>query len=108
VLDEQSALKAGFRLLRDNAFERAAFARRITVDLFNVLAWIATAEDVILHKFYWNQITPSLRQLQHAAGVYAIQVDSLDIPYLQRWAESIGVQQELESLLSGKLKPKST
>jgi hypothetical protein len=108
VLDEHSALKADFWLLRDNAFERAAFDRRLSVDIFGVSAWIATAEDVILHKLYWDQITPSLRQLQDAAGVCAVQVGSLDIPYLRRWAASIGVGQKLESLLSGKLKPKST
>lgn len=33
VIDEQSALKADFWLLRDNAFERSAFGRRISVTL---------------------------------------------------------------------------
>ena len=106
VLDEQSALKADFWLLRDNAFERAAFGRRVSVNIFGVSARIATAEDVILHKLYWHPITPSLRQLHDATGVYAVQVDSLDIPYLRQWAAISGVQQELESLLIGK--PKST
>ncbi len=77
VLDEQSALKADFWLLQENDFERAAFGRRTAVELFGVSAWIATAEDVILHKLYWNQLTPSERQRHDAAGVYPVQAGAL-------------------------------
>lgn len=108
VLDEQSALKADFWLLRDNVFEQTAFGRRLPVILFGVDAWIATAEDIILHKLYWNRLTPSDRQLGDAAGVYAIQSDSLDVRYLQEWATNLDVQHELEGLFTGKIKPKTT
>ncbi len=108
VLDEQSALKADFWLLHENPFEQSAFQRRLSVDLFGTPAWIATAEDVILHKPYWNTITPSDRQLQDAAGVFAVQADSLDQQYLAHWANSLGVGQQWNDQQSGKLKPKST
>jgi hypothetical protein len=108
VIDEQSALKADFWLLREDAFEQAAFQRRLPVVLFGVSSWIATAEDIILHKLYWNLLTPSERQLGDAAGVYAVQHDSLDIGYLQRWAEHLNVQTQLGRLLAGKLRPKTT
>jgi hypothetical protein len=61
ILDERSALKADFWVLRDNGFEQTAFARRQYAQLFGSVAWIATAEDIILHKLHWNQITPSER-----------------------------------------------
>ncbi len=108
VLDEQSALKADFWLLRDDPFEQAAFARRMEATLFGIGAWIATAEDVILHKLYWNRLTPSDRQLSDAAGVYAVQADALDLAYLRRWAPQLGVEQTLEDLLSGRIRPKTT
>jgi hypothetical protein len=108
VLDEQSALKADFWLLRENAFEAAAFGRRLRVTLFGLSAWIATAEDVILHKLYWNTITPSERQLGDAAGVWAVQSDSLDAIYLRRWATSLNVQRQLDDLIAGKIRPKTT
>lgn len=108
VLDEHSALKADFWLLRDNPFERSAFGRRVSVTLFGAAAWIATAEDLILHKLYWNKITPSDRQLQDAAGVYAVQHDVLDAAYLGQWAAALGVEEEMEDLATGKLKPKSS
>jgi hypothetical protein len=108
VLDDQSALKADFWLLRENEFEVTAFRRRVQATLFDVLAWIATAEDVILHKLYGNSLTPSDRQLGDAAGVYAVQGNSLDLGYLQHWAVILHVQTELNALVEGRIKPKQT
>jgi hypothetical protein len=108
VLDEQSALKADFWLLRNDPFEQSVFARRLQVNLFETDAWIATAEDVLLHKLFWNRITPSDRQLQDAAGIVAVQADKLDRAYLLRWAAPLRVAKELAELLAGKIGPKST
>jgi len=108
ALDEQSALKVDFWLLGENSFERAAFERRMAVELFGVPAWIATAEDIILHKLYWNQLTPSERQLQDAAGVWAVQTGALDLVHLRYWAGKLGVQPSLDVLLAGEIRPKST
>ncbi len=108
AIDEQSALKIDFWLLGDNSFERTAFDRRLQVSLFGIPAWITTAEDVILHKLYWHKLPASDRQLFDAAGVYAVQADALDVSYLRHWASILGVQQELDDLLAGKLKPKAT
>lgn len=95
-------------MLKDDSFERNAFDRRQPVTLFGTPAWITTAEDVILHKFRWHTISPSDRQLHDAAGVYAVQGDALDAAYLRHWALILGVEQELDALLAGRLKPKST
>ena len=108
VLDEQSALKADFWLLQDNEFERAAFGRRVRAELFGRPAWVTTAEDILLHKLYWNRLSPSERQLQDVAGVYAVQGDTLDTAYLRRWASKLNVMHEMDDVLSGKLRPKST
>ena len=66
------------------------------------------AEDGVLHKLVWNKITPSDRQLGDAAGVVAVQAGKLDVPYLQRWGEALGVAAELGRLLRGEIKPKRT
>lgn len=108
VLDEQSALKAGFWQLRPSEFEQEMFRRRISLDLFGVEAWVATAEDVLLHKLYWNRLTPSERQRLDAAGVFAVQADVLDMKYLQHWAGKLEVESELNDLIHGRLRPKNT
>jgi hypothetical protein len=108
AIDEQSALKVDFWMLKDNEFERTAFSRRLRVQMFNVDAWLSTAEDVLLHKLYWNQITPSDRQLTDAAGIVAVQADALDRDYMMSWADRLSVRTELDALLSGKIRPKSS
>jgi len=108
AIDRRSALKIDFWMLRSDPFEMSMFERRLSVNLLGEPAWIATAEDVILHKLYWDSLTPSERQISDAAGVVAVQSDSLDRAYLQQWADELGVSEKLNRLLAGEIKPKST
>lgn len=108
ALDQRSALKVDFWMLRTEPFEQEMFRRRVPVTVFGVPAQIATAEDVILHKLHWNTITPSDRQLSDAAGVVAVQRDKLDFAYLRRWAGVLRVTPTLEDLLAGRIAPKQT
>lgn len=106
--DQRSALKVDFWLLQDRPLERMMFDRRMRTMLFGESAWICTAEDVILHKLYWNQITPSERRLGDAAGVVAVQRQGLDVAQLEAWAARLGVGEVWCDLLSGKIRPKRT
>jgi hypothetical protein len=103
-----SALKADFWLLRPGAFEREMFGRRVKDVWFGETIWLATAEDVILHKLHWNRITPSDRQLDDVAGVVHVQRGRLNEAYLHRWAAELGLAAELDAALSGGRKPKQT
>ena len=76
--------------------------------LFGEPTWITTEEVSILHKLVWNKITLSDRQLGDAAGVVAVQGEKLDRSYAKKWAEPLGVLDELSRLLSGEVKPKRT
>jgi hypothetical protein len=106
AIDTRSTLKVDFWLLRQIPFECEMFARRMKKILFGEPAWIGTAEDVLLHKLYWHQITPSTRQLGDAAGIAIIQKDNLDLNYLRQWAKELGVSATLEEVLSGKSNPR--
>ena len=108
AIDTRSALKVDFWLPKPEPFDREMLRRRLRVTLFGEPAWIATAEDVILHKLVWNRISPSGRQLGDAAGVMAVQAEALDKNYLKQWARELKLTGELEKLLSGKIKPKQT
>lgn len=108
AIDQRSTLKVDFWLLCPVPFEHEMFARRKQVKLFGEVAWIGTAEDVLLHKLYWNRITPSDRQLGDAAGIVAVQQGLLDGGYMQSWAKELGVTENLNEVLSGKIKPKQT
>ena len=108
AIDQRSSLKVDFWLLRPDSFEQQIFARRRRETLFGEPAWIATAEDVILHKLNWHSITPSDRQLGDAAGIVAVQTDSLDRRYLQHWANQLGLSRVLDDVLAGKIQAKNT
>ena len=108
AIDLRSSLKVDFWLLKPAAFDRQMFERRKAVLLFSTPAFIASAEDVILHKLLWNRITPSERQLSDATGVLAIQGAALERGYLQQWADELKLSEDLAKLLEGKIKPKET
>ena len=108
AIDTRSALKVDFWLAGPAPFDQQMLRRRVKVTLFGEPAWISTAEDVILHKLVWSGISPSDRQLGDAAGIVAVQADTLDKNYLRQWAQELNVAGELERLLSGEIKPKNT
>jgi hypothetical protein len=108
ALDERSNLKVDFWLPAGSPFEKEMFRRRIQRTLFEVPAWIATAEDILLHKLYWDKLTPSDRQRGDAVGVFKVQGAALDLDYLRAWAAELGVETNLKLLLEGKMKPKQT
>jgi hypothetical protein len=108
ALDQRSALKVDFWVLQAEPFAQAMFARRMHSQLFGEPAWLATAEDVILHKLAWHRLSPSERQLHDVAGVFAVQGTALDQTYLQTWAGPLGVENLLQDLREGRLLPKTT
>lgn len=108
AIDNRSALKVDFWVLKQDLFDQLMFSRRRSMTLFGVAASIATAEDVLLHKLRWHRMTPSDRQLSDAAGVWVLQQDSLDIQYLKGEAENLGVRDELDQIMSGMIRPKAT
>ncbi len=108
AIDTRSALKVDFWLLRDDPFSQCMFARRVRVTIFATVAWLATAEDVLLHKLYWHLLSPSDRQLGDAAGIWSVQGETLDVTYLRRWAMSLRVEQCLEDIIAGRIRPKSS
>ena len=108
AIDTRSALKVDFWLPGPEPFDKEMLRRRMQVTILGEPAWIATAEDVMLHKLIWNRISPSDRQLGDAAGVAAVQAEALDKSYLRQWAREMNLSGELERLLSGEIKPKQT
>jgi hypothetical protein len=108
AIDRRSALKVDFWMSAGSPFEREMFIRRQRLPMLGEPAWDATPEDIILHKLFWNRITPSERQLSDAAGVWLVQRVKLDLNYLRHWAVELDVQKSLQDLLDDRIKPKHT
>lgn len=99
ALDNRSALKVDFFWVGKDEYDRIRFERRLSTQLFGEKAFIARPEDVILYKLRWYCISPSDRQLSDSAGILAVSKSTIDFPYLEQWAERIGVASVLDKLL---------
>jgi len=103
IIDSRKGLKADFWVTRDDLFNESMLSRRCRLEVVpGQEAYVGSAEDVLLHKLVWNQITPSARQLGDAAGIAAVQAGKLDLDYLRKWAARQGTAAVLEEILQGK------
>jgi hypothetical protein len=99
----QTMTKVDVMPLRQRAFTREE-ERRAQPHIFEDDAppiRIASAEDAVLSKLEWFQQggRSSTRQWDDILGVVREQGRALDMNYLQRWANTLGVQDLLEQAL---------
>jgi hypothetical protein len=95
-------LETGFKIdliiRKSRPFSRTEFSRRQKANFLGQSRWFATAEDIILAKLEWSKIGNSERQVTDALNVAKIRRNNLNWPYLQEWAEELGVKDLLERL----------
>lgn len=66
------------------------------------LAWLASAEDIILQKLIWYRMGNKVsdRQWRDVLGVLKVQGEQLDFGYLEQWAKTL----QLEDLIAAALR----
>jgi hypothetical protein len=101
ILHPESGFKIDVFILKDDPFERAAFARRQMLTLAddpNQPIAFYSAEDIVLFKLRWYRLgnESSEQQWNDILGVLRTQSDRLDAAYLEVWAAAIGVADLLE------------
>ncbi|MFN0136316.1 MAG: hypothetical protein ACKVS9_09395 [Phycisphaerae bacterium] len=85
-------------LLGDDPFMRERFGRRYAIDLLGRRIAIPTAEDIIVQKIRWFARGGRPKDRSDAAMVLTAMFESLDWPYIRRWAaehETTGLLEEL-------------
>ena len=92
LIDTRSGDKVDFWVLTDEPFDRSRFARRHAETVFGRKVHVSSPEDTILAKLDWaKQSGGSEKQFGDALGVYEVQYGTLDIGYLELWAERLDV-----------------
>jgi hypothetical protein len=61
---------------------------------------MVSPEDALLSKLEWAQEGASERQYHDALGIALSQLGRLDLGYLRRWANELGIRDPLERVLA--------
>ncbi len=105
-IHSETGLKIDFWINKGDSFTNSCFDRAQKVEIGEGFwAMMASPEDVLLHKVYWNHLMASERQIRDAQGIIAVQASSLDVRYIKKWAKDMGIEEEVTSLLEGKKLP---
>lgn len=94
VIDLTTGWKVDFMCRRSRPFSRTEFDRRTRAELHGLGLFIATAEDVVLAKLEWAKRGGSQRQVEDVAGLLRVRGDDLDLVYVTRWVDELGVNAE--------------
>ena len=101
VIDINEGDKIDFWILTDSEYDKSRFSRKQELKLFEFKVYVSAPEDTILQKLYWSKISgQSVKQYKDALNVFEIQYGSLDIEYMDLWAEKLGVQSYFEKIKS--------
>lgn len=98
LIEPSTGWKVDFMVRKDRPFSVAEFARRFPARVAGVDVYIASAEDTMLAKLEWGKASGSDRQFDDALAIAITQ--RLDRAYLAKWANELGVADQLESVLS--------
>jgi hypothetical protein len=98
-IDHATGLKLGFWMVGADAYDSACLARRRSESLFGTTMSIASAEDIILIKLRWaKRMGGSVKRFTDALRVLEVQRPKLDVAYIERWADALGVRDEWDRL----------
>jgi hypothetical protein len=75
-------------------YQRAAFARRVSVPSGDAQEWVASVEDLLLHKLLAHRP----RDRADVADLLLV-TGPLDVAYLEEWARRLGVEDRLREAL---------
>jgi hypothetical protein len=94
VIDLATGWKADLIIRKARPFSIEEFGRRKPARMLGVDVFVASAEDTILTKLEWSQLSGgSERQLADARGVLQVAGNALDRDYVERWARALGVEE---------------
>lgn len=94
-----TALKVDLFILRDSEFDRSEFSRRHPVQLLPGEAiTVKSAEDTVVRKLLWFRQggEVSSNQWRDVVQVLRVTGSMLDVAYVRRWAERLGLAELLE------------
>jgi hypothetical protein len=93
VIDTGTFWKADLIFRKARPFSRSELDRRIHATVLGIGVFVATAEDTVLAKLEWAKLGESERQLRDVSGILEVKRASLDMAYVERWLDELGVRE---------------
>ncbi len=94
ILDMERGWKIDLIFQKPGAFHQQAFLRRTAAKIDGIDVFALTPEDVVVSKLEWAKMGESSRQIEDVAGVLKEQKERLDIPYIEKWVNELGLSSQ--------------
>jgi hypothetical protein len=99
VIDLETGWKVDLIVRKRRPFSLVEFDRRVERKILGVHLSVCSPEDSILSKLEWAQkMGGSERQLRDVMGVLEVRRGELDLAYIEKWAQKLGVSEIWEGL----------
>jgi hypothetical protein len=103
IIDKDTLLKIDLFVLGDGVLDRMQIERRVRVEdpTTPLRLWITSPEDQVLRKLWSYRLGGHVsdRQFRDVASILAVNVKTLDLDYLTKTAELVGLGDLLEQAL---------
>ena len=100
VIDIENAHKADLIIRKQTAFSNEEFRRKRKENLLGKDLYILSPEDSILSKLIWAKQSRSELQYLDVTKILDAQKNHLDMEYLNKWAKTLAVEDDLNQCLS--------
>jgi hypothetical protein len=92
IIHHETGLKIDLWVLKDEEYDKEAFARRKKRRFLGQQIFILSPEDMILNKLLWYKASELDKHLNDVKGILQVQGDALDKKYLKKWAAKLLVK----------------
>ena len=95
IIHREWISKADFIVRKNETYRKVEFERRRLVNIEGVSISVVAPEDLILSKLCWARDSESELQTRDVCQLIE-SIENLDWPYLEKWAERLGVKELLD------------
>ena len=99
VIDLETGWKVDLICRRSRPFSWTEFERRQTVHWADLDLAVATVEDLLVAKLEWAKLGDSQRQMEDVAALLGIHGRKLDLAYVERWVDELGLAAQWDEAL---------
>ena len=87
IIDNESCYKIDFIVKKENEFRDEEFRRKKYEKVFDFNAWMVSAEDLVISKLIWIQISQTEMQISDIRAL--LRNSSMDRKYILEWTKKL-------------------